>query len=194
MSSKICGRCNLIKLVCDFNKSSSTSDGYRYECKSCNSEIKKEWCNNNRDHVNEHSRNYYANNEQRRICKNMHVKLNGILRRGHYSLRIEEILGVPKGIYLDWLKFNFENGMCFQNYGKLWQIDLVIPASVFDLTNEQQLLAAFNWRNIRPCLKSENAAKYNFILAFAQANQSIRLLAFTRKMKQLAIENNQILI
>jgi len=97
-------------------------------------------------------------------------------------------------LYLDWLSFNFENGMCFSNYGKLWQIDLVIPASAYDLSNEQQLLAAFNWHNIRPCLKSENAAKYNFILPFAQANQSIRLLAFSRKMKQLAIENNQILI
>jgi len=82
--------------------------------------------------------------------------------------------------------------MCFSNYGKLWQIDLVTPASAFDLTNEQQLLAAFNWRNIRPCLKSENLVKAKFILPFAQANQSILLLAFTRKMRQLAIDNNQI--
>jgi len=124
----------------------------------------------------------------------MHFRLNGILRRGSYTCRTEEILGVPKGIYLDWLSFNFENGMCFANYGKLWQIDLIIPASTFDLTNEQQLLACFNWRNIRPCLKSENAGKYNFILLFAQANQSIKILAFSRKMKQLAINNNQILI
>jgi len=73
-------------------------------------------------------------------------------------------------------------------------IDLVIPASAYDLTNEQQLLTAFNWRNIRPCLKSDNASKYNFIHYFTNANQSIRLLAFTRKMRQLAIDNNDILI
>jgi len=84
--------------------------------------------------------------------------------------------------------------MCFANNGKLWCIDLVTPASAYNLTNEQQLLAAFNWRNIRPCIKSDNLAKYNFICPFAQANQSIRILAFTRKMKQIAIENNQILI
>jgi len=57
--------------------------------------------------------------------------------------------------------------MCFANYGKLWQIDLVITAGAFNLTNEQQLLTAFNWRNIRPCLKSENLAKFNFILPFS---------------------------
>jgi len=109
-------------------------------------------------------------------------------------LRTEEIIGVSKGIYLDWLSFNFENGMCFANYGKLWEIDLVTPASSFDLTNEQQLLACFNFRNIRPCIKKDNLAKANFISPFAQANQSIRLLAFTRNMRQLAIDNNQILI
>jgi len=109
-------------------------------------------------------------------------------------LRTEEILGIPKIIYLDWLSFNFENGMCFANYGQLWCIDLVIPASAYDLTNEQQLLACFNFRNIRPCLKSANLAKSNFICPFTIANQSIRLLAFTRKMRQLAIENNQVLI
>jgi len=166
-TTKKCGRWNLIKLVCDFNKSSSTSDGYRYECKLCNSEIRKEWRNNNQEHVNEHSRNYYANNDQRIISINMHVRLNAIIKRGSYSLRTEEVLGVSMGIYLDWLSINFENGMCFANYGKKWQIDLVIPASAYDLTNEQQLLACFNFRIIRPCLKSENAAKYNFICPFA---------------------------
>jgi len=60
--------------------------------------------------------------------------------------------------------------MCFGNYGKVWQIILVISASAYNLTNEQQLLACFNWKNIRPCVKSENLAKANFILPFAQAN------------------------
>jgi len=194
MGSKACGRCNLIKLVNDFNKKSSASDGYMNICKVCCLEYNKQWVNDNREYVRERERNRRVNNPHHRISINMHRRLNHTLHRGIYSARTEEILDIPKGLYLEWLSFNFENGMCFANYGKLWQIDLIIPASSFELTNEQQLLAAFNWRNIRPCLKSENAAKYNFILPFAQANQSIRILAFTRKMKQLAIVNNQILI
>jgi len=194
MASKICGRCNLIKSVNDLNKKSAASDGYQSMCKTCCVEHVKQWRDVNRERSNERSRNYRANNANTRISKNIHDRLNRILRRGCYSLRTEEILGIPKGIYLDWLSFYFENGMCFANYGSLWQIDLVIPASAYDLTNEQQLLACFNFRNIRPCLKSQNLAKYNFICPFAQANQSIRLLALTRKMRQLAIENIQILI
>jgi len=65
---------------------------------------------------------------------------------------------------------------------------LIIPASAYDLTTEEGLLACFNWKNIWPCLKSDNAAKYNFILPFAQANQSIRVLGFIRKLRQLRLE------
>jgi len=194
MASKFCKSCNTVKSVNDFNHDSYASDGFLHKCKKCSVQHYKQWRENNKERFNEQNRNYYVNNIQARISKHTHTKLWNILRRGRFSLRTEEILGIPKGLYLDWLSFNFENDMCFSNYGKLWQIDLVTPASAFDLTNEQQLLIAFNWRNIRPCLKSDNAAKYNFILSFIQANQSIRILAFSRKMRQLAIENNQILI
>jgi len=74
--------------------------------------------------------------------------------------------------------------MCWANYGELWCIDLVVPASAYDLTDEQQLLAAFNWRNIRPCIKNANAVKFNFICQFTIANQSIRVIGFIRKMRQ----------
>jgi len=194
MASKCCSRCNVSKSVNDFKKMTAARDGIQSYCKVCSNEVYQQWRENNRDYYNDHERNYQTNNPQRRINKNVHSKLNNILRRGIYSVRTEEILGVPKVLYLDWLSFNFENNMCFANYAKVWQINLVIPASAFDLTNEQQLLACFNWRNTRPCLKSDNLAKYNFICPFAQANQSIRILAFSRKMQQLAIDNNQILI
>jgi len=84
--------------------------------------------------------------------------------------------------------------MWFSNYGSLWEFDLVNPASNFDLTIEEQLLAGFNWTNIRPCLKSDNATKSYFILPFHTANQSIHVLAYIRKLRQLNLENNQILI
>jgi len=174
--------------VCDFNKSSSTSDGYRYESKSCNAELKKEWVNINRDHVNEYVRNRLATNPSAKIGKNIHDRLNRILKKGIYTNRTEQLIGLNMQTYLDWLSYNFEENVCFANYGEVWQIDLVIPASAYDLTNDEQVLACFNWKNIRPCLKSQNLAKYNFICQFTIANQSIRVLGFIRKMRQLKLE------
>jgi len=65
---------------------------------------------------------------------------------------------------------------------------LVIPASAYDLTTEEGLLSCFNWKNLRPCLKADNLAKANFVLPFAQANQSIRVLGFIRKLRQIMLE------
>jgi len=124
----------------------------------------------------------------------MHSRLNSILKRGSYTTRTEHIIGLSMVQYLDWLSFNFESDMWWSNYGSVWQIDLVMPASAYDLTTEEEKLAAFNWRNIRPCLRADNLAKYNFIFHFHIANQSIRVLAFIRKLRQLDVENNQILI
>jgi len=82
-ATKRCGRCNLIKLVCDFNNSSSTSDKKRWECKSCSVELNKKWINNNREHFNEHNRNQYVRNPQRQINKKIHERLRKFFCRGN---------------------------------------------------------------------------------------------------------------
>jgi len=185
--TKQCGRCNLIKSVCDFNR--STRDGYMSKCKVCCVEDKREWVNNNREHVNEYLRNSFATNPSARIANNMHRRLNHILHRGSYSTRTEHIIGLNKPTYLEWLNYNFEENMCWANYGIVWCFDLIIPASAYDLTDEVQLLSCFNWKNIRPCIKKDNAVKFIFICQFTIANHSIRVLGFIRKMRQIRIEH-----
>jgi len=118
----------------------------------------------------------------------MHYILYNNLKRGIYSAKTEQIIGLNKPTYLEWLSYNFEGEMCLANYGKVWQIYLIIPASAYNLTIEEQLLACVNWRNIRPCLKSDNLAKYNFIMPLAQANQSIGVLGFIKTLRQIKLE------
>jgi len=67
-----------------------------------------------------------------------------ILRRGCYSTRTEQIIGLNKQTFLEWLSYNFEENMCFATYGEVWQFDLIIPASSYDLTTDEGLLACFN--------------------------------------------------
>jgi len=183
MTSKMFSKCQVTKPIYEFNHDSYANDGYHHKCKQRAVEQVRQWRENNRDHFNENARNRTANNLQHKISKNMHNKLWSILRRGCYSTRTKQIIGLNKQTYLEWLSYNFEGEMTWVNYGKVWQIDLIIPASAYNLTTEEGLLAAFNWKNIRPCIKSDSAAKYNFIMPFAQANQSIRILAFIRKMR-----------
>jgi len=175
--------------VNDFNKKSASSDGYQCMRKTCSVDHIKEWNNNNCEYVRERQRNRLVTNPQYKISRNTHNKLWSILKRGSYTCRTEQIIGLNIQTFLKWLSYNFENEMTWANYVEVWHIDLVIPASAYDLTDEQQLLTAFCWKNIRPSLKSENLAKYNIICHFTIANQRIRVLGFIRKMRQIRIEH-----
>jgi uncharacterized protein (DUF983 family) len=72
-------------------------------------------------------------------------------------------LGCNCSEYLKWLLYN-EHLYTFENYGKEWHIDHVIPISKFDIKNEEQQLLAFNWRNTMPLSVKENLSKNNKII------------------------------
>jgi hypothetical protein len=65
--------------------------------------------------------------------------------------------------YIKWL-LNNESRYTLENRGSEWHIDHVIPLSHFDLTDEEQQLIAFNWRNTMPLSCVENLKKNNKII------------------------------
>ncbi len=73
-----------------------------------------------------------------------------------------EYLGTTRIDYLDWL-LNNNNNYNLDNHGPVWHIDHVIPLSHFDLSNEEEQLIAFNWRNTMPLDAKENLKKNNRI-------------------------------
>ena len=86
-------------------------------------------------------------------------------------------LGCNCSDYLKWL-LNNNNSFTFSNYGKEWHIDHVIPLSRFDLTNEEQQLLAFNWRNTMPLSVKENLKKNNKILKPQIEEHNIKLVDY----------------
>ena len=61
------------------------------------------------------------------------------------------------------------------------QIDHAKPISSFDVSNDEQLLEAFNWKNTQPLLKEDNlrkGSKFDFLdyrLQFIKAYEFLRL-------------------
>jgi len=70
-----------------------------------------------------------------------------------------EYLGCNAEQYNNWMQFNFNDTFNFENHGKEWHIDHVIPLHNFNLENEEQQLLAFNWRNTMPLSVKENLKK-----------------------------------
>ena len=76
--------------------------------------------------------------------------------------RTNEYLGCSSSQYYDWLKYNSDI-YTFENHGKTWHIDHVIPLSHFDFEDKEQQLLAFNWANTMPLSIEENLSKGNNI-------------------------------
>ncbi len=64
----------------------------------------------------------------------------------------------------EWIEFQFDKNMTWNNQGIYWDIDHVTPCSSFDLSIEKEIYECFNWKNIRPLSKKENSYKSNKIL------------------------------
>ena len=67
----------------------------------------------------------------------------------------KEILGIDIGTYKKWLEFQFTPEMNWSNI----EIDHVKPICMFDVSDEEQLKEAFNWKNTQPLLKEVHSKK-----------------------------------
>ena len=88
-----------------------------------------------------------------------------------------EILGIGIDLYRKWLEFQFTPEM---NWGNI-EIDHVKAICLFDVSTDEELKKAFNWRNTQPLLKKDHqlkGTKFNFLdyqLQFIKAYQFIKL-------------------
>ena len=82
-----------------------------------------------------------------------------------------------------WLEHQFYSKMSWNNYGKYWQIDHVIPCDFFDLTNRKEQLRCFNWRNCRPLDSTENQSKNNKIQPLQIHLQEIKVHYYERHIQ-----------
>lgn len=80
-------------------------------------------------------------------------RVNGV---GSFSL-----VGCPVGFLRSYIEGKFENGMTWDNYGA-WHVDHIRPCASFDLSDKEQVLQCFNWRNLQPMWASENSSKGSY--------------------------------
>ena len=116
---------------------------------------KSEYRKNNREKINEYCRNRINNNTNTKLARNTRARINTALKGKSKSFKTMEILGIDVENYKKWLLFQMTPEMNFNNI----HIDHVKPISSFDISNDNELLEAFNWRNTQPLLKQDNLRK-----------------------------------
>lgn len=176
---KRCRECGEVKLENQFRKN-------RRKCHDCekeygrnynnnNKHIRDKWTSENNEIVAElHHNNYEKNKEQiRQIERNrynnekdykirvnnkssLNKLLNNVVNNNSSKAKF---LGTPIKLIKDWIEFQFDDEMTWDNKGTYWHIDHVIPINKFDILNPTEHNLCFDWKNIMPVTCEYNMNK-----------------------------------
>jgi hypothetical protein len=144
-----CEKCGLDKCLKDFAKLKKFYK--RKICLKCYPEFlkqqKTEWC-----------KNEGIKNINYRIKKSLAARLRNVINKNNTTMNY---IGCNIQYFREWLEYNFTSEMNWDNYGKYWSIDHIIPVCKFDLTDEIQKFQCWNWSNMMPVTVNFNSSKKN---------------------------------
>jgi hypothetical protein len=185
---KHCNKCNTDKPEQDFSKDKNKKDGLSTVCTKCRrradiersklphriaqrkSKRLKDWYSeyNKRPERREKARNYQNNvwrvNEQNKRACNFRNLIRICIRRNSNTQTFNDITGCSLAEFKKHIESLFTADMTWENYAKVWEFDHIKPLSMFDLTNENEVLIGCNYSNIQPLHCVKNKEKSNKIL------------------------------
>lgn len=108
----------------------------------------------------DYHRDKYHSDPLFRLKHNVRGRLRSALRAASLDkgTNTEELVGCSWEQLKSHIESQFQEGMNWDNMD-LWDHDHIIPLSVFDLSNEEELKRATHYTNIQPLWSEENSAK-----------------------------------
>jgi len=144
-----------------FYKEKKAKTGVRGECRECRNKKVKQWKKDNKDKTREYKNKRYQNDEQFRI---RHLLSGGLLRALNNigqskNASILDYIGCDIAFLQQHLNNTKDN-----SWGDVeLHIDHIIPQSLYDHTNKEEIKKCWNWRNLRYFPKSDNISKGNIL-------------------------------
>ena len=96
---------------------------------------------------------------------NLNFQISEILRsklhkmlKGKYTSR-QKLIGCDIEHLKRWIEYRFDEYMTWDNLGKYWHIDHILPINKFNFTNLNEQQICFHWTNLQPLKASENIKK-----------------------------------
>lgn len=178
---KICCKCLVEKPLSEFSaylKKVKLKTVYDGACRICNNKKRKERRKTNPEIYNSYIRQY---NKRKRLT-DPNVKLRSNLRSRLYSLlkyagvrkhkSTFELIGCHVTDVKKYLESQFKIGMTWDNYGRVWHIDHIIPCYTFDLTLPDQQEKCFHYTNLRPLwVTTEIARQFGDMISVGNLNR-----------------------
>ena len=156
------------------------SDGLQSQCRFCVNGYNKNYYVANRDRILNKQKLYNKENRKKNNTRmNEYVKnriktkvnfrlIHNTRRRIHQALNgksksssTREIRGIDINTYKKWIEFQMTPDMTWDNI----EIDHIKAICMFDVSKDEELKEAFNWKNTQPLLKAhhkQRGAKFIF--------------------------------
>lgn len=119
---------------------------------------KRSWAKNNRVAINA----YYRKHRLKPHVQTRHSISNRIrlaLKRNSKKGDTLKLLGCSIADLRIYLESNFQPGMTWDNYGSDWQIDHIIPCTIFDLSRPSHQRRCYHFSNLQPLWNAQNRSK-----------------------------------
>jgi hypothetical protein len=95
----------------------------------------------------------------RRMAATLRKQLNRWVKKSSGRHSTKELLGCSFAEFRAWIESRFKRGMKWDNYGRVWHIDHVMPCCAFDLTRPEQVRVCFHFTNLQPMFARANLSK-----------------------------------
>ena len=186
--TKICSKCLEPKSISMFYYRSDKKHLLQSRCKLCTSSDNNKSGRKYKDRLSKKQSEYHIKNREKRILysrlyaqSNKHIRcekdkerrkkdvnfrmshnirnrIRMALKRNSKSYNTNTLIGCSIKELKVHLQSLFKDDMSWDNYGE-WQIDHKIPCAAFDLSNVDNQLICFNYKNLQPLWAIDNLIK-----------------------------------
>ena len=111
-----------------------------------------------------------------RLVERLRGQIGQAIKRKNFAKSQSSIkyLGVQLRYFKKYLEHKFKPGMTWENFGKIWHIDHIIPISMVDTSKEENIKFVFHYRNLQPMFAKDNLKKSNKVFVPAEKGDKLR--------------------
>ena len=134
----------------------------------------KVWVDNNKEKMAILQHKSYEKNKKE-ICKKRKDRLNtdllyklcvahrtSLRQLINNSCKKSKYVNCSSDRLINWIQYQFTDGMTLENHGDFWTIDHILPIKLF-LSGEVNEKIILNWVNVKPVVKEYNLKKNQFL-------------------------------
>ena len=175
---KRCTKCKEEKELLKFKKRTDYKHLYRSHCILCDKKQKRNYYNKNKIRILDGQKQFRLRNKDRvrsrkqkwkqkkmksspifKTLKRLRTRMAYALKGKQKTANTMALLGCTVEDLRSHLQSQFTEGMTWENRGKVWHIDHLLPCASFDLNDPEQQRRCFHYTNLQPLFAFDNMSK-----------------------------------